>query len=756
MDFDIYELKILLSTNIKSKKDTVLTKDLLYSKEEGFSIDSNLNTYPFFTNDVMYSRRNLIRLTYQERVDFFFDRERFKQLLASYKLPITNKSDRNAVVENNIMVMLELLLPTKFPAIKDLKQSYKMVFNKDGFMDHLYEAFVYNQPFSYLKLNGKTYTVKRVIWLNDILNHPIYKKLLDEYRKFFVWCNEEKENAQIIIDKNSVSFIEDINTLILNIVGLINAVISINVNNNYSLTSSNEKNISETIQDLLVLYNIQSLFNKMNNNDSVEIKLNDEYLNNQLAKLLKEEDDNIKEILQDSLDNNDSFIMNQMLQIFESKLKPKSSLQISKFLYLIPKGKEKGFTIVELNKALTPQLKEKLKKINSTYVKVSKSTIKQDNERFDRVNILFELPYTEVENKYRAANLPVPPVYRNFMYSLLNQEFRRPYRETTNILLQELIDCKTEEKVKDFFIFMEKIYQYFLKNDQHYKLKKSERSLLKVDMNYININQSSGIKREIQVMIDVIEGEVTEENVKDIYCPFYGQHLGNEFEYLFRMFYYGTQLQDWDVTKNRMMFSLEKMSIENAGVSGNKPMEVLGKPLIGAKENVPNVTKELNNKLPEMNIEKMSTYFLDKIVSKSQKLKTTIDTFNIISRSDLIYDTTILEQIKKNNPELYGAIGKWSEKEYEKTSSVIDLLISLKNKYTGMNEKVEYELSRYDISFDEDKKYKLEYQKNLNTIYIIVVEELLNNEKSKNLERVKLGGTIRIKSRKSLRNTRKK
>jgi hypothetical protein len=763
MDFDIYELKILLSTNIKSKKDSVFTKDILHSKEEGFSVDTNLNTYPYFTNDVMYSRRNLIRLTYQERVNFFFDRERFKELLSSYKIPINENTDRNSVVENNIMIMLELLLPTKFPAIKDLKQSYKMVFNNDGFSDHLYEAFIYNQPFSYLKLNGKTYTVKRVIWLNDILNHPIYKKLLDEYRKFVVWCKEEKENAKVIMEKTTENLANEINVLIANIINLINAFTTNNASTTYSLLSGREKNVSETVQELLVLYRIQSLFNKMSGDDSLVIKLTLDGLNKQLDKLLREEDQKVNELLNDADVTNETFFLDQIAQILDTNLKGKTTVETNKFLYAKTEGKQKDYTLVSLAKSATSQYKSILKTINDMYFKISKSTIKEDIAKFDRVNILFELPYVEVEKKYASANKTVPPVYRNFMYSLLNQEYRRPYRETTNALLQDLIDCKTEEKVKEFFIFMEQVYQYFLKNNAKFRLKKAERSLLKVDMNYININQSSGIKREIQVMIDLIEGEVVEENVKQIYCPFYGQHLGNEFEYLFRMFYYGAQVQDWDVTKNRMMFSLEKMSIENMGVSGNKPLEVVGKPLLMEKDKAnlniqnQNVAKENANKpAAVVNPEKMITYFLDKIVSKNQKLKSNLEALNKISRGELIYDTTLLEQIKKNNKELYEALGKWSEKEYEKSSSVIDLLISLKNKYAGLNEKIDYELSRYDISFDEDKKYKLQYQKGLNTIYSNVVEELLNNEKDKNIQRAQLGGTVRSRNRTSLRTTRKK
>ena len=170
MDFDIYDLKIVISPNLKNKKEIILTKDLIHCTDEGFSIGSELGTYPCFTSDVMYSRQKLIPLNYQDRVNFFFNKDKFKELLSSYKTTISTSAKKDDIVENNIMVMLELLLPTKFPAVKDLKQSYKTILDKDTLLDHLYEPYL-TTPFSYLKLEGKIQTVKRVVWLNDILNN---------------------------------------------------------------------------------------------------------------------------------------------------------------------------------------------------------------------------------------------------------------------------------------------------------------------------------------------------------------------------------------------------------------------------------------------------------------------------------------------------------------------------------------------------------------------------------------------------------
>ena len=41
----------------------------------------------------------------------------------------------------------------------------------------------YSKMFSYLKTNGKTYTVSQVTWVNDVFNHPRYKRIIESYEQ---------------------------------------------------------------------------------------------------------------------------------------------------------------------------------------------------------------------------------------------------------------------------------------------------------------------------------------------------------------------------------------------------------------------------------------------------------------------------------------------------------------------------------------------------------------------------------------------
>ena len=58
--------------------------------------------------------------------------------------------------------------------------------------------------FSYTKHNGKIYTTRRAIWVNDILNHSIYKPAFDN------WIDFTKNNTSISIKTRLMNYIKTI------------------------------------------------------------------------------------------------------------------------------------------------------------------------------------------------------------------------------------------------------------------------------------------------------------------------------------------------------------------------------------------------------------------------------------------------------------------------------------------------------------------------------------------------------------------
>ena len=216
MNINIDELKILFSTNIKSKeKKTIEFKFSMLHHPELEDLDTQLNDYPYFTFDIKYPYSVIFKMPYKERVEFFFNREKFndvltlhgkeKNILNKSKLLSENKEaeyflQRDKNIRKNVMNTLELLFPTQFPVMNDLQNSRDIVFDNTKINPINIDPMVPNY-YSYLKVNGQTYTFKKVIWINDILNHPVYQELLIEYNKFYNWTVEEKSKQMIIINR---------------------------------------------------------------------------------------------------------------------------------------------------------------------------------------------------------------------------------------------------------------------------------------------------------------------------------------------------------------------------------------------------------------------------------------------------------------------------------------------------------------------------------------------------------------------------
>ena len=771
MEFDIYELKVVISTNISTNKEIILTKDLIPHIEDSVS----LNTYPYFTIETLYLRESFIQLTYQERIRFFFNKERFKELLSSYHLELpkeneTNNTEnrkssrRNKIVENNIMVMLELILPTRFPAIKDLKQSFNVVFNKDRFTDHLYETY-YTHPFSYLKINGKIYTVKRVVWLNDILNHPIYKRLLEQYRKFWTWTREEKMKIK---NNNQTGIIIDIvRKCFKKIIDSMNEFINENKNMNFSLQTKTKKNNSDLLDKLIVLYKLWYYLNKIDRSQPLDCtKLT---IRLQEVRLQEELTDELKKIESEIEKKDPAEAITELVKTIAKKDNAKSII----IIYSIKEKKDDklvkkddGYKPVVLNKP--PPSENDLQYIKNDIV-IQLDTMKKhydaiddsmENIRntinhkgwgnIDMVDYMLTLPYATVASKYDGKDKHLPPEYRNFVYTVLNQEFRKPFRETTNNSLQTMIDSKTENDVKNFFKFMQYTYEYYFRNNAKLKFTKEDRSLMRVDMNYINTNQNVGVKREIHVLVDFIEGEITDANVNDIFCPFYGEQLGNEFEHLFRFAYYGKKEQEWDVTRNRMMFSMENRKVVNLDV--NKSMEVVG-------NHIKPIVKELAESSNQ-------SFFSNPIVNASSnavsnflsKIMTNTDILKILEKANkthlgegTIYNTNVLDIIKKNKPDLYSAIVKWGENEYNSIEELVNRLIVLKNLYRSESEQLKNKLSLRDVKQDIAIQDKLNYEQTLTQLYESITNEVLKNEQSKRSQTT-MGGKSKSKSKSKSKN----
>lgn len=198
---DVHLLRIMMATNIPNSTPVEFTRGMLYHPE--YTQLKGSGTYPYITDEVKYSK-NLGALTYPEIVDTFFDRDKFINMVSNARgNGELVKPDKQRTLEQNVMTMLSLLFPTKYFTVNNHKQSIELL--EPGIATHYTSSIFYN-PLktlsSYIKINSKPYTITEIIWLNDILNHPTYRELLEQVHTL----NRTLNAYEIDLIKNGIDF----------------------------------------------------------------------------------------------------------------------------------------------------------------------------------------------------------------------------------------------------------------------------------------------------------------------------------------------------------------------------------------------------------------------------------------------------------------------------------------------------------------------------------------------------------------------
>jgi hypothetical protein len=252
MELNIDELKIYLLTNIPNSGKIEFTKNMIFipdktGNDQNSKTTKPLNERPYFTSDIEYPSGEILKMDYKKRIEFFFNKETFSKELSIMKtikgLEIIGdelfeiermnnknkkqisellqhyKEKRENNIRKNILTMLKSLFPSYFPAVNDIGNSFDIVLNgMKKFKDVRYNPITYYMnsltKYSYLKIDGQVYTITDVTWINDFLNHPNYRSLLEKYVNFnrqrilesFKNENKNNENENENENKNNVFF----------------------------------------------------------------------------------------------------------------------------------------------------------------------------------------------------------------------------------------------------------------------------------------------------------------------------------------------------------------------------------------------------------------------------------------------------------------------------------------------------------------------------------------------------------------------
>lgn len=668
----IDELLIRINTNIpdKSLAKVDFNRNLLHFPKESRQPSGILNSYPFFTSDIEYPFNSLENLDYVDRVEFFFNKDEFtRRLRSSFSNKELGEDEIKSNSEKNVLYTLRLLFPTTFPVVNNLHQSYNYILKNDSTIP-LFSIFHHYNPFnfkgsynyfyySYLKLNGKIYTFKKITWLNDVLNNPVYQKIFIEYNRIIPSLNKYIEKQRLQDD----NVLNEISQLIIDIAGE-NGAIKKGCLADNNACPKEPTNVVKNFQS--ALNNIKSLTRDDYNSEKEEYQ-------NKIA------DVNFQKFIDGGFKFNDEY-----KKIIQDKL---ASIQIKM------RALEESYKI---NKTLTE---------------------------------IFEKPYNsqvEIPDEFKNE-------LRNFLGTTLSQ-YKRPIRISSNYKLQKLLEQKTNEDVKNFFIFLNDAYKSFI-NEKDFN--DEIKSLMNIGISTLTPGTVGQRKKEIHIKCDFIGGEVNKENVADVYCPFTNDLLANKtIDYI-----EGNNINTsfWQVKQSAPVFDINSMeSVKSADTNiitnTNKNPGIKN---ISNNIDKTKITDTINN--PPKSILKAidegaktnfqskiifpNTKLLDKYVDNLKRFVTTNqDTSNI--QTDFLYD-----YIQANDNSLLQLINTWNKRQDKNVELIVLIQTKIKEFEAAIENNETLYINKLFSTFED--KNKTAYNKAKLELKTQILKLLKNDEESK-------------------------
>jgi len=464
MSYNRERTNIKIRTNFAARnpKDRDVDFTLNMLKHPKLTITGDMEDKPFFTYDFYFPYDILVRLPYQEIVQFFFSREYGEQfylryaksiVLAKYSEEKINENEeeefykeRSQIIEENVKTMLKLLFQTS-PTSENITTSLEYV--KTGRDPMTFPSIkgllaLGQTDKVTLDIKGKICTFEKITWLNDVLNHPDYNDFLNDYIRFITWSNSEirksnkklrdlkkdiskkckrvleralnyccRKKALSKIEGSQVDFLIRFQTIIFIIDNNIDTIDDVDAflqeRETELQTKINEKTGVNTVF-------IQQTSGVMNTYNNIDIILSENKTNTNLVYFL--------------------------LELF-------NEMDTSRYKALGP-----GTSALVVDKTLAADITSDAKAIRSLNASSDnrRETIEYLGKTETLLNSYRKVPLSEIRERR--------PEYSNYMAKV--QKFNSVIKETSNHELQNLIDMTTTDDVEKFFSFMYYLHHHYI------------------------------------------------------------------------------------------------------------------------------------------------------------------------------------------------------------------------------------------------------------------------------------------------------
>lgn len=223
----VENIEINIYTNIPGKETTPIpfTKNLYHNKfiSSGIKLQDN----PFFTPDYKINT-NVINFDFNKKINHLFNKNEFVNIIDKDK---SFKTLPNSA-EVNIQTLLMTLFPTYYPVLFNQTDTFTELIEEklpntkyaSSFFAYFKKVFKTNKSmpnktntefadvdtkevdsddnsFCYLDIDGTTYTVLKVVHLNDFINNPKYYEIYKKFLDILKWKKNQKSSNEIKIYK---------------------------------------------------------------------------------------------------------------------------------------------------------------------------------------------------------------------------------------------------------------------------------------------------------------------------------------------------------------------------------------------------------------------------------------------------------------------------------------------------------------------------------------------------------------------------
>ena len=544
-----YKLKIMVNIS-----DPIITDfQVLTSSMLEYTGKSKLDNYPYIDPDVEFVpelRDKIQNMSYNEKLETFFIGRNFDSTIirSSVKKEKNKEGEGKEIksfINENFEFTIQTILCTGFPVAnyyQTMEFYDKTISNKKitlkgskGAWDFILPS-KFSRCFSYIKLKNKLYTSTGVIWLNDALNHPVYKEVIKSYKKY----KKETENirdSKTVID-NTTSLNDDLNKL------YINMYFNKDVWKDDSLEKDNERSYksNDTRDSLIFRENVKTIINGIRVSTILELT---EQESEEIIQIFNEYSEIKKEFEKDQNKDRSYRIYEVLLNHKDTFKENNDALPMDKILAFgsekIQKSKN---TLKELIKTTKPQIMSSI----SSQIKYKNFL----NSSKLREKLYKDEIYNIIENNEDYRDREKEEVEK--IDSLLKSEFPN-YSEYSKGMKK----LETERKVSNPF-WKEELEKYsgkrkVLKKDKDRIHTNEEESFFDVLLKCDNLNSlckhrpealqylNTGIDEiretekgsttkifEAYVQVNVAEGKITEKNYDKLICPYMDEVLGDYVE----------------------------------------------------------------------------------------------------------------------------------------------------------------------------------------------------------------------------------